>query len=137
MLTDENEKPTATQTTTGNTDSNNNAQQRGGNKQNLNHNNRRGLNNNRNSVQLTNHITWEGDNSEVNSVVGMKIEKFHLNFSFETFKDKVMNYAISKYKNRGDMKLIFKKLEDPIKTMEDKHKPKKIDDGVDQIEKDS
>ena len=136
MLTDENEKPAATQTTTGNTDSNNNAQQRGGNKQNLNHNNRRGLNNNRNSVQLTNHITWEGDNSEVNSVVGMKIENFHLEVPFETFEDKIMNYVISNYKNRGDMKPIFKKLEDPIKAMESKHNPKSLENAADQIEKD-
>ena len=34
------------------------------------------------------------------------------------------------------MKPIFKKLEDPIKAMEDKHKPKKLDDAADQIEKD-
>ena len=33
------------------------------------------------------------------------------------------------------MKPIFKKLEDPIKAMEDKHKPKKLDDAADQIEK--
>ena len=83
-----------------------------------------------------NHIAWEGDNSEVNGVVGMKIETFHLNFPFETFKDKVMNYVISNYKNVGDMKPIFKKLEDPIKTMEDTHKYKQCDDAVDQIEKD-
>ena len=107
---------------TGNTDLNNNAQQRSGNKQNINRNNRRGLNNNKNSVQLTNHIAWEGDNSEVNGVVGMKIEKFHLKVSFETFKDKVMNYVISNY--------------DPIKAMESKHKPKSLEDATDQIEKD-
>ena len=56
MLMEENEKATATQK---NTDPNNNAQQRSGNKQKINRNNRRGLINNRNSVQLTNHITWE------------------------------------------------------------------------------
>ena len=67
----------------------------------------------------------------------MKIEKFHLKFPFETFKDKVMNYVISNYKNGGDMKPIFKKLEDPIKAMEDKHKPKNVDDATDQIEKDT
>ena len=133
MSTEENEKAAATQT---NTDPNNNAQQRSGNKQNVNRNNRRGLNNNRNSVQLTNHITWEGDNSEVNGVVGMKIEKFHLKVPFETFKDKIMNYVISNYKNGGDMKPIFKKLEDPIKVMESKHKPKSLDGTADQIEKD-
>ena len=32
------------------------------------------------------------------------------------------------------MKPIFKKLEDHIEAMEDKHKPKKIDDAADQIE---
>ena len=133
MSTEENEKAAATQT---NTDPNNNAQQRIGNKQNLNRNNRRGLNNNRKSVQLTNHITWEGDNNEVNGVVGMKIEKFHLKVLFETFKDKIMNYVISNYKNGGDMKPIFKKLEDPIKAMESKHKPKSLDGTADQIEKD-
>ena len=60
-------------------------------------------------MQLTNHITWEGDNSELNRVVGMKIEKFHPKVPFETFKDKVMNYVISNYKNEGYMKPIFKK----------------------------
>ena len=87
-------------------------------------------------MQLTNHITWEGDNSEVNGVVGMKIETFHLKVPFETFKHKVMNYAISNYKNGGDMKPIFKKLEDPIKAMESKLKPKQLDDAANQIEKD-
>ena len=136
MLTEDNEKALATQPHTVNTDSIYNAQQRSGNKQNNNRNSRRGVNSNRNSVQLTNHVTWEGDNSEVNGVVGMKIEKFHLKIPFETFKDKVMNYVISNYKNGGDMKLIFKKLQDPIKEMESKHKPKSLEDSADQIEKD-
>ena len=57
MLTEENDKSATPQTTTGNTDSNNNAQKRSGNKKNGNRNNRRGIYNNRNSVQLTNHIT--------------------------------------------------------------------------------
>ena len=83
-----------------------------------------------------NYITQEKCNSEVNGAFGMKIEKFHLKVPFEIFKDKVMNYIISNYKNGGDMKSIFKKLEDPIKTMEDKHKPKKLNDSTDQIEKD-
>ena len=96
MSTEENEKVAVTQI---NSDPNNNAQQRSGNEQSVNRNNRRGLINNRNSVQLKNHITWEEDNSEVYGVVGMKIEKFHLRFPFETFKDKVMNYVISNYKN--------------------------------------
>ena len=69
---------------------------------------------------------WEGDNSEVNSVVGMMIGNFHLNVPFETIKDKVMNYVISNSKNGRGMKPIFKKLEDLIKAMEDKHKPKKL-----------
>ena len=95
MSTEENEKAAATQI---NTDPNNNAQQRSGNKQSINLSNRRGLINNRNSVQLTNHITWEGDNIEINGVVGMKIEKFHLKIPFETFKDKVTNFIIFNYK---------------------------------------
>ena len=136
MLTEENDKSAAPQTTTGNTNSNNNAQQRSVNKQNVNRNNRRGIYSNRNSAQLTNHITWEGDNSEVNGVVRMKIEKFHSKVLFEMFNDKVMNYVISNYKNGGDMNTIFKKLEDPIKAMENTHKPKKLDDAADQIEKD-
>ena len=85
---------------------------------------------------MTNHIPWEGDNSEVNGVVGMKIENFHLKVPFKTFKDKMMNYDIYNYKNGGYMKLIFKKIEDPIKVMESKHKPKSLEDAADQIEKD-
>ena len=95
MTTEENAKTVVIHT---NTDPNKNAQQRSGNKQNINRNNRRGLTNNRNSVQLTNHITWEGDTSEVNCVVRLKIEKFHLKFSFERFKDNVMNYIVFNYK---------------------------------------
>ena len=34
------------------------------------------------------------------------------------------------------MKPIFKKLQDPIKAMESKHKPKSLDDAADQIERD-
>ena len=132
MSTEENEKMAATQI---NTDPNNNAQQRSGNKQNTNRNNRRGSINSTNSVQLTNHITGEGDNSKVNGVVGMKIEKFHLKVPFETFKDKVMNYVISNYKNGGDMKPIFKKLQDPIKAMESKLRLKSLEDSADQTEK--
>ena len=133
MLMVENEKSAATQTTIGNTDSNNNVQQKSGNKQNNNHNNRRRVNNNKNSVQLMNNITWEGDNSEVNGVVGMQIENFHQKVPFETFKDKVMNYVIFNYKIGGDLNPIFQKLEDPFKAMESKHKPKKLDDAADQI----
>ena len=123
---------------TGNIDSNDNAHKRSGNKQNGIRNNRRGIYNNKNSVQLANYITWEGDNSESNSVVGMKIEQFHLKVPFEKFKNKVMNYVISNYKNGGDMKSIFKKLKNHIKTIEDKHKhkSKKLDDAANQIEKD-
>ena len=36
---------------------------------------------------------------------------------FEMSKDKIINYSISNYKNGGDMKPIFKKLEDPINAM--------------------
>ena len=35
------------------------------------------------------------------------------------------------------MKPIFKKLQDPIKSMERKHKPKSLEDTADQIEKES
>ena len=110
ILTEENEKSLATQITTGNTASNCNAQHRSGNKQNNNRNSRRRINNNINSVQLTNNITLEGGNSELNGVVGIKINKFHHKVPFETFKDKIINYVISNYKNGGEMKPIFKKL---------------------------
>ena len=128
----ENEKSAATQTTTGNTDSNNNVQQKSGNKQNNNHNNRRRVNNNRNSVQLMNNITWEGENSEVNGVVGMQIENFHQKVPFETFKDKIINYAISNYKNSEDMKPIFQKCSINAMTIKHKHRP--LAKTTDQIE---
>ena len=122
MLTEKNKTFVATQTTTGNIDSNNNAHQRSENKQNNNYNNRRGLN----SAQLTNHITREGDNIKVNGVVGMKIEKNHRKVLFETYKDKIMSYVISNYKNGGDINLIFKKLEVPINTIAIKNKHKSL-----------
>ena len=65
----------------------------------------------------------------------MKIEKFHHKVPLETFKDKFINYVISKYKNGGDMNPIFKKLEDPINTMIIKHKPKPLKNTADQTEK--
>ena len=73
-----NEKLAGTQTTIGNTNSNNNAQQRSRNKPNNNLNNRRIVNNNRNSVQLTNHVTWKGYNGEVNGVVGMTHDNVYI-----------------------------------------------------------
>ena len=95
-----------------------------------------GLNNNRDSVQLKNHVTWECDNSEVNGVVGMKIETFIQKVTFETFKDKISNYVVSSYKDSEDAKSIFKKLEDPIAAMTIKHKPGSLANTVDQTEKD-
>ena len=123
MLTGKNDKSVTPQTTTENTDSKNNAQQRS-EKKNGNHNNRREIYNNRNNLQLTNYITQEGDNSEVHGVIGIKIDNFHLKVPFKMFKDKVMNYAVSNHKDGGDMKPIFKKLEDPINAMTIKHKPR-------------
>ena len=94
------------------------------------------MNNNRNSVQLANHIIWGGDNSEINDVDGMKIETIQHNVPFESFKDKIINYIISIYKNGGDMKLIFKKVENSINAMTIKHKPRPLANTTDQIEKD-
>ena len=85
---------------------------------------------------MTNYITWEGDNSEVNGVTGMKIENYHQKVPFETFKDKIMNYVISNYKSGRDMKPIFKKLEDPINAMITKHKPRSFANTTDQLEED-
>ena len=66
----------------------------------------------------------------------MKIKKIHQNVPFETFKNKIINYVISNYKNGGDMKLIFKKLEDPINVMTIKHKARPLANTADQVEKD-
>ena len=95
-----------------------------------------GLNNNRDSVQLKNHVTWECDNSEVNGVVGMKIETFIQKVTFETFKDKISNCVVSSYKDSEDAKSIFKKLEYHIAAMTIKHKPRSLANTVDQTEKD-
>ena len=121
---------------TGNNNSNYNDQQRSGNKQNNNRNNRKGENNNRNSVQLINNITREGGNSELNDAVGMKIETFHQKIPFETFKDNIINYVISNYKNGGYTNPIFKKLEDHIKAMTIKHNSIPLGNTGDQTEKD-
>ena len=47
-----------------------------------------------------------------------------------------MNCVISNCKNGGDMKPIFKKLQDPIKAMENNHRPKSFEDTANEIEKD-
>ena len=73
---------------------------------------------------MTSHIALEGDKSEVNGVVCMKIEKNHQKVLFQTVKDKIINYVISNYKNGKHMKPIFKKLENSINTMTIKHKPR-------------
>ena len=65
----------------------------------------------------------------------MKIEKNHKKIPFETFKDNIINYVITNYKNGWDIKPIFKKLEDPINAMTIKHKPRQLANTVDQTEK--
>ena len=91
--------------------------------------------NGRNSVKLTNIVTQEDNNSEVKNGIGQKIKKFNYKVSFEIFKDKISNYVISIYKNGGNMKPIFKKLEDSINAMVTKHKPMPFTNTVDEIEK--
>ena len=96
------------------------------NSRNSNRNNR-----NRDKVILTNPVNYEGETKGVGAVVGLRYEKFHKKLPFSQFVDKVYFYVISNYKHGGDLKPIFKNLEDPMSEFEIKNMPSTIENPTD------
>ena len=66
-------------------------------------------------MQHTNSTTFEGAIPEIGGVLGLKHEDFKQKSpSFEDFLEKVSTYAISNFKDGGDMNPLFRKMEDPF-----------------------
>ena len=86
---------------------------------------------NRDKVILTNPVNYEGETKGVGAVVGLRYEKFHKKLPFSQFVDKVYFYVISNYKHGGDLKPIFKNLEDPMSEFETKNMPSPIKNPTD------
>ena len=93
---------------------------------------RRNNNNNRrqdqNQVQLSNKKNYEGNIPEVGSILAFKYEKLDKKAQFQIFIEKVLNYAISNFKDGGDIAPLLQDLIDPLPEFERKRKPKSLSD---------
>ena len=94
---------------------------------------RRGNNNNnrrqdRNQVQLSNPKNYEGNIPEIGAILALKYEKLDKKAQFQTFIEKALNYAISNYKDGGDIAPLLQDLVDPLPEFERKRKPKSLTD---------
>ena len=79
---------------------------------------------NSNSVVHMDTNSFEGATSDIGAVLGLRHEKFkHKTASFESFLEKVSTYAISNFKDGGDLKPLFRKMTDPSKSFKKKKKP--------------
>ena len=104
-----------------------------GNSNNTSANSRTSRNNN---VTHTNPSSFDGATSEIGAVLGLRHEKFKMKAtSFENFLDKVSTYVISNLKDGGDLKPIFRKMEDPAAKFSTKLKPSKpVKKGTDEVD---
>ena len=65
-------------------------------------------------------------NSDIGTVLGLRHEKIkHKTPSFESFLEQVSTFAISNFKNGGDLKPLFRKITYPADVFKSKKKPKK------------
>ena len=79
-----------------------------------------------NHIVHTNIHSFEGATSDIGTVLGLRHEKFkHKAPSFESFLEKVSTFAISNFKDGGDLKPLFRKMTDPADVFKSKKKPKK------------
>ena len=117
------------QTNLGQETGNNNNSNNSSNNNNNNNNNstNRNISHNRDKVILSNPIGYEGETKDVGAILGLCYEKFHKKLPFSQFVDKAYYYVISNYKDGGDLKPIFKKLQDPMGEFESKHMPSVIE----------
>ena len=88
---------------------------------NNNSNNNRSNNHSKDKVISSNSIGYNGETKGVGAVLGLRYEKFNKKLPFSQFVDKVYYYVISNFKDGGDLKPIFKKLQDPMTEFETKH----------------
>ena len=66
-------------------------------------NNNRNNQNNTRTNQSSEPFNWEGLNSNIGSVVGLKREKFKLKSTFGEFQEKVLNYVTTNYDRGTDL----------------------------------
>ena len=92
-----------------NNGSNNNSNSGSSNNNNDNRSRNDGQRRTNNQVQLTNPKNYEGSIPEVGGIIALKHEKFDKNLQFQVFMDKVSNYALSNFKDGGDLTPLFKK----------------------------
>ena len=79
-----------------------------------------------NHIVHTNIHSFEGETSDIGTVLGLRHEKFkHKAPSFESFLEQVSTFAISNFKDGGDLKPLFRKMTDPTDVFKSKKKPKK------------
>ena len=113
------------------TSDNNNNNNSSDNNNNNNSTTNKNFNHNRNKVILSNPISYDGETKAVGAVLGLRYEKFYKKLPFSQFVEKVHYYVISNYKDGGDLKAVFKKLQDPMREFEAKHMPSAIEDPND------
>ena len=80
-------------------------------------------------------MIFEGNNSDVGAVLGLRIEKFHKKATFTVFKEKIYNYIISNHKYGQDLRPLFKDGSDPVVKYKAKNKPKSLDLPADEVDK--
>ena len=86
-------------------------------------------------ITHTNPSAFEGANSEIGAVLGLRHEKFkHKAPSYENFLEKISTYAISNFKDGGDLKPLFRRMVDPTENLRKKKKPSTPDTDTDTVD---
>ena len=106
-MSSEQDSPTPTPTASGNEGNNSNDHGRRWN----NNNNRR---QNRNQVQLSKPKNYEGNIPEIGAILALKYEKLDKKAQFQIFVEKALNYAISNFKDGGDVAPLLQDLVNPL-----------------------
>ena len=86
-------------------------------------NRRRNNNRNTNNIQVSNPRSYEGSNSDIGAVIGLKHEQFDKKVPFQVFMDKLSTFSISNLKEGGDLTPFFQELKDPIPEFNSLYKP--------------
>ena len=86
------------------------------------------------TITHTNPNTFEGANSDIGAVLGLRHEKFkHKDPSYENFLEKISTYVISTSKDGGDLKPLFRRMVDPTENLRKKNKQSTPDTDADTV----
>ena len=100
--------------------SNNNSQRNGSNRSRSRRNQSRN-----NQVTTSNPVSYEGDTPGVGAVLALRLEKLDKKLPYEQFVEKVYLYAVTNYKDGGDLQVLFLESKDPLKYLEENEKPRR------------